>query len=168
MTDPTRVVWRRCGAYAAELLLIAVVLFVTLLVAGDVHRSKAGCPQQLPSGRECVQYRSVGYIMRDRAFVWFGVALVVLAVLVFVVPQAVWGSSPGKALFGIRVARRDGSPPGLVRSCVRLASWAVDGLAIGLPIALWLVIFTPRHRRVGDYLAGTYVIRRSAPSPFPG
>jgi uncharacterized RDD family membrane protein YckC len=74
--------------------------------------------------------------MRDRAFVWFAVTLVVLVVVVFVVPQALVGCSPGKAFFGIRVVRADGSSPGLLRSSIRIVAWAVDGLALGLPVGL--------------------------------
>ena len=160
--DPTRVVWRRCLAYAADLLLMALVLAATLLAAGDWHTLKSGCPTKVPSGHACFELRSVGYLMRDRAFVWFAVALVGLVIFVFIVPQSTLGCSPGKALLGVRVVRADGSSPGLLRSFLRVAAWAIDGLAIGLPVGLWLVILTKGHRRVGDFIAGTYVVRSTA------
>jgi uncharacterized RDD family membrane protein YckC len=94
--------------------------------------------------------------------VWFGVSVVVMVVLVIVVPQAIAGTSIGKALFGIRVVRRDGSPPGAVRSTVRLLCWGIDGLALLLPVAFWTAVFTPGHRRIGDFAAGTFVVRRRA------
>jgi uncharacterized RDD family membrane protein YckC len=160
--DPTRVVWRRCLAYAADLLLMALVLAATLLAAGDWHTLKSGCPTKVPSGHACFELRSVGYLMRDRAFVWFAVALVGLVIFVFIVPQSTLGCSPGKALLGVRVVRPDGSSPGLLRSFLRVAAWGIDGLAIGLPVGLWLVIVTNGHRRVGDFIAGTYVVRSTA------
>src|ERR1700674_5135628 len=109
MRDPTRVIWRRCFAYATGLLLTGFVLAVTLFVAGDVHSVKSGCPRPIPAGQDCVQYRSTGYLMRDRVFIWFAVALVVLIILIVVVPHVVAGTSLGKALFGIRVVRADGT-----------------------------------------------------------
>jgi uncharacterized RDD family membrane protein YckC len=160
--DPTRVIWRRCFAYGTGLLLTGLVLVVTLYVAGDVQSMKSGCPHPLPEGRFCFQYKSTGYLMRDRAFLWFAVALLVLVLVLMVVPQVVVGSSLGKAIFGIRVVRADGRPPGFVRSSIRVAAWLIDGFAVLLPVGLWMAIFTRGHRRVGDYLAGTYVVEQSA------
>jgi uncharacterized RDD family membrane protein YckC len=162
MHDPTRVIWRRCFAYGTGLFVTGLVLAGTLYVAGDVRTVKSGCPRPVPAGRVCVNYRSTGYLMRGSVFIWFAVALIVLILVVAVVPQVVAGTSLGKALFGIRVVRVDGSPPGFLRSSIRIAAWLIDGLSLLLPIGLWIAIFTPGHRRVGDYLAGTYVVKRSA------
>jgi uncharacterized RDD family membrane protein YckC len=162
MHDPTRVIWRRCFAYGTGLLLSGLVLAGTLYVAGDVKKMKSGCPSPVPAGRVCVNYKSTGYLMRGSVFIWFAVALIVLVLVVAVVPQVVAGTSLGKALFRIRVVRPDGSPPGFLRSAVRIAAWPIDGLSLLLPIGLWLAIFTPGHRRVGDYLAATYVVEESA------
>jgi uncharacterized RDD family membrane protein YckC len=160
--DPTRVVWRRCFAWGTGLVLTVLSLVVTLYVAGDVHKEKAGCPRTIPAGQNCVEYRSVGYLMRDRVFIWFAVTLIVMVLVIVVLPHVVVGSSLGKALFGIRVVRADGSAPGVLRASIRTVAWVVDAFSLLLPVGLWLAIFTPRHRRVGDYLAGTYVVRRSA------
>lgn len=162
MRDPTRVIWRRCFAYATGLLLTGLTLVATLYIAGDVHTRTSGCPRTVPAGHECVQYRSTGYLMRDRVFIWFAVALIILVLVIVVLAQAVAGSSLGKALFGIRVVRADGSAPGFLRASIRTVAWLVDALSVLLPVGLWLAIFTPGHRRVGDYLAGTYVVHRSA------
>ena len=100
--------------------------------------------------------------MNQRALVWFLLTGILMVVLVVGVPQALTGTSAGKGLMGIRVVRRDGSRPGGWRSFLRLIAWGIDGLALLIPVALWTAIFTPGHRRVGDYLAGTYVVRRDA------
>jgi uncharacterized RDD family membrane protein YckC len=162
MHDPTRVIWRRCFAYGTGLLLTGLVLAGTLYVAGDVHTMKSGCPHPIPAGQACVNYRSTGYLMRGSVFIWFAVALIVLVLVVVVVPKVVVGTSLGKALFGIRVVRADGNRPGFLRSTIRVAAWLIDGLSLLLPVGLWLAIFTTGHRRVGDYLAGTYVVEQSA------
>ncbi len=162
MRDPTAVTWRRCFAAATGIIITGIVLAAAIFVAGDVHKLPSGCPHPIPSGHDCVQYRSTTYLMRDSAFVWFAVALLVLVVALVIVPHLVAGVSLGKAIFGIRVVRADGSSPGFLRSVIRIAAWLIDGLALLLPVGLWLAIVTRGHRRVGDYLAGTYVVDRSA------
>ena len=102
---------------------------------------------------------------KDAALLFFGM-LVVLYLVVFVAVQGITGASPGKALLGIRVIRPDGTPPGFVRSMARMVAWVIDGLVLLLPVALWSAWFTPGHRRVGDWVAGTYVVRqRGRPAP---
>ena len=88
--------------------------------------------------------------MRDSVFVWFAVALIILVLALVIVPHRLTGASLGKAIFGIRVVRGDGSAPGFLRSLIRVAAWLLDGLALLLPVGLWLVLFTRGHRRVGD------------------
>lgn len=160
--DPTRVVWRRCLAKTVDLLLVALILVAVLLVAGDVTKLANGCPSPVPNGHYCISYKSAGYLIRSRALGWCLLTLVATAVLAFVVPGALAGTSPGKALFGIRVVRADGSSPGVLRSLARSAAWLVDGLALLVPVGLVLIIVTPGHRRAGDFVAGTYVVRRAA------
>ena len=162
MRDPTAVTWRRCFAAATGLFITGIVLAVAIFVAGDVSKLPSGCPHPIPSGHDCVQYRSTAYLMRDSVFVWFAVAVIVLVVALMIVPHRVAGTSLGRAIFGIRVVRADGSAPGFLRSMIRIAAWLIDALTLLLPVGLWLAIVTRGHRRVGDYLAGTYVIERSA------
>lgn len=159
-TDQTRVVLRRCAAYVIDVFLVVLSLAIVIWVTGDVRRAP-NC-DHVPSGRACFGYQSQALVVNSRALVWFGISLVVMVVLVIIVPQAIAGTSIGKALLGIRVVRRDGSPPGAVRSTVRLLFWGIDGLALLLPVALWSALFTPGHRRVGDFAAGTFVVHHRA------
>jgi uncharacterized RDD family membrane protein YckC len=63
----------------------------------------------------------------------------------------------------------------MLRSFVRALCWVVDGISLLVPIALWSAWFTPGHRRVGDLVAGTCVVRagtehrlgRNLPEPSP-
>ena len=160
--DPTQVVLRRIVAYVVDALLIAGILLVVIWVTGDVKRSPNGCPDPIPQGKSCLGYGDQAFIVNNRAFVWFLVSLVTLFILVFVVTQGITGASPGKSVLGIQVVRADGSKPGWKRSLLRAVCWGVDGLLLVLPTGLWLAMFTPRHRRVGDYAAQTYVVRRGA------
>jgi uncharacterized RDD family membrane protein YckC len=157
--DPTRVITRRCIALVVDALLLAVLPTLTALLVGHADLRRGDCPDPLPSGRDCLAFRQQVMIIDKEAFLVFVGLLVLLYLGVFVLVQGITGASPGKALLGIRVIRGDGTAPGALRSLVRVAAWVIDGLALLVPVALWSAWFTPGHRRVGDLLAGTYVVR---------
>ena len=163
--------WRRIVAYVIDALLVLLGMFTVLFVTGDVDRVK-NC-NTIPSGRACFEYANRAVLVNQRALLWFGLSAVVVLVLIVGVPQALAGTSAGKGLLGIRVVRPDGSRPGWWRSFLRMAAWGIDGITLLLPVALWTALFSPGHRRVGDYLAGTFVVRRDAAdtpvdAPTPG
>jgi uncharacterized RDD family membrane protein YckC len=167
--DPTRVVTRRAIALLIDAILLTAIPAVTALLVGHADIRRGDCPDPIPSGRDCLAYRGqVMLVDKDTFFLFFGL-LVLLYLAVFVAVQGVTGTSPGKAVLGIRVIRADGTTPGGLRSLIRVAAWAIDGFVLLVPVALWSAWFTPGHRRVGDWLAGTYVIRsRSRPPRPPG
>jgi len=69
------------------------------------------------------------------------------------------GSTPGKKRVGIRVVRQDGLPIGLREAALRNLVRAADMLPPPSYILGGLVMhFDPQGRRLGDMLAGTYVI----------
>ncbi len=69
------------------------------------------------------------------------------------------GQTPGKRIIGIRVVRVDGSPVGVLESAVRNLVRVVDFLP-GLYAAGCLsMLLTHQHRRLGDLLAGTLLVR---------
>jgi hypothetical protein len=59
----------------------------------------------------------------------------------------------------IRVVKSDGSPVGIFESAVRNFLRVVDFFPICYPVGLITMLIDPRHRRVGDLLAGTMLIR---------
>lgn len=77
------------------------------------------------------------------------------------------GRTPGKAAFGIRVIRVDGSPLGFgavtIRNLVRLVDFLPGFYAVGL-IA---IVSSKRNQRLGDLAAGTVVIRDSKGAVAP-
>lgn len=89
-----------------------------------------------------------------------------------VVLQGLTGWTPGKLLTGIRTVREDGRRPGLVKAFLRWVMWVVDGLPYIIPLLGGiLALTTPGHRRVGDMVAQTFVVRASAagaPVVVPG
>ncbi|HEU5309623.1 MAG TPA: RDD family protein [Acidimicrobiia bacterium] len=163
--DPTQVITRRCIGFSIDAFLLAAIPAATVLVVGHAELRKGACPHPLPSGRDCVAFRQQVMLVDQGAFLLFFGLLVLLYLVVFVAVQGITGASPGKALLRIRVIRADGSPPGTLRSLVRVVAWLVDGLTLLVPVALWSAWFTPGHRRVGDWLAGTYVVRGRSRAP---
>ena len=69
------------------------------------------------------------------------------------------GRTPGKRLLKIRVVRDDGSPIGVFEAAVRTLSRFIDFLPSGYGVGVLAMLFSRQHRRVGDWLAGTVVIR---------
>ena len=69
------------------------------------------------------------------------------------------GSTPGKKRMGIRVIRQDGLPVGLREAALRNLVRAADMLPPPSYILGGLVMhFDPQGRRLGDMVAGTYVV----------
>jgi len=93
-----------------------------------------------------------------------------LALLVFIIFLINWGyyiffeglgqgSTPGKRLVGIRVIRQDGLPMGLREAALRNLVRAADMLPPPCYLLGGLVMhFDPQGRRLGDMVAGTYVV----------
>lgn len=98
---------------------------------------------------------------------YWGATLGMLVVL-----QGLTGWTIGKLLTGVRVVREDGRPPGLAKAFARWFLWIVDAFPYFLPLLGPIVALTTQgHRRVGDMVAKTFVVRRSAagsPVAVPG
>ena len=77
----------------------------------------------------------------------------------FVAAEATFGATLGKMLAGLRVVRADGSPIGWQGALVRNVLRVVDGL-FGYVVGAVLVITSPTRQRLGDRVAGTFVVRR--------
>lgn len=96
-----------------------------------------------------------------------GLVQTLLAVGVFATQWLYWtlaevflhGQTPGKRLLGIRVVRADGSPVGVYESAVRNLMRAVDFLPVLYATGSLSMLFTRQHRRLGDLLAGTLLVR---------
>ncbi len=96
-----------------------------------------------------------------------GVAQTLLVVGVFATQWLYWtvseglfhGQTVGKRALGIRVVRVDGSPVGVYESAVRNLCRAVDFLPMLYAAACVSMLLTRQHRRLGDVLAGTLLVR---------
>jgi uncharacterized RDD family membrane protein YckC len=94
------------------------------------------------------------------------VSFVVLVGYFVVAETASGGRTPGKRALGLRVIRVDGGAAGFGEALVRGLVRVVD-----LPVGIFPMFFSRSSRRLGDFAAGTVVVRerrpRSAPPPPP-
>jgi uncharacterized RDD family membrane protein YckC len=100
------------------------------------------------------------------------VAFVCSLVLVFVVyPTTVEtltrGKSLGKLLLGLRVVRDDGGTVTAQQSFVRALIGVVEIYALSGVPAFFSSLLSSRGKRIGDYAAGTYVVRDRADLRLP-
>lgn len=94
-------------------------------------------------------------------------ARAIAAVAAFVVLWVYWtafevawhGQTPGKRLVRIRVVKADGSPVTVFESAVRNLLRFVDFLPACYPVGVITMLVDRRHRRLGDLLAGTVLVR---------
>ena len=104
----------------------------------------------------------------------FGIAALAIAALAvalitlgyFVLFEIVWnGQTPGKRLVGVRVIRESGYPiqpaDAVVRNLVRI----VDGLPVLYGVGVVTMLLNARSKRLGDFAAGTIVVREGARVP---
>ena len=81
----------------------------------------------------------------------------------FMVFEIIWnGQTPGKRVLGVRVIRESGYPLRPVDSVVRNVVRIVDWLPFFYGIGVLVMLFNGRSRRLGDFAAGTIVVREGA------
>lgn len=182
--DPTKVFGRRVLAALIDGLLIFVPL--AMLATGELeYQTTAALREQNLTGSSfCDTYSGVycfdltdvapfeavyysdGVSGSTQAAQW----LLPLGLLVLL--QGLAGWTPGKLVTGIRTVGEDGRAPGIGRAAVRWLLWIADGFPYFLPLVGFIVgLTTVGHRRVGDMVAKTFVVRASAmgsPIVVPG
>jgi hypothetical protein len=169
--DPTSVIGRRIGAVLID---GAVVLGPSIAVlTADLEYLEE---DELPFGadRFCEDYLDTvddtnvciegfdGNAYFGEPGGGFLLTLAALTIGMYVLLQGLTGWTLGKLITGIRVVREDGSRPGLGRAAVRWLMWIVDGLPFLGLVAFITSLTTTGHRRVGDMVAKTFVVRAGA------
>jgi uncharacterized RDD family membrane protein YckC len=160
--DPTAVMGRRVVAYIIDVLIVLSIVVIVLAVTKD--QSFTGAPDNacelLRTGDfdgQCIQ-------IGTRVYTWEGGAAaisyglgVLVALLNNVILQGITGASLGKFVMGLRVVNGEGRVCGVGRAFVRWLLLIVDSFCLGL-VGLITASVTHPHRRVGDFVGGTYVI----------
>lgn len=182
--DPTNVLGRRFGAYFIDLIpgVIAIIVFLVIFFGASTTIEGVGSDfcdrvndnvfsfdfdplvEQYDDGYACIQSNSDAILVPNddvgRAFgMGFLVSLVSLVNLFLV--QGITGATVGKHLVALRVVRADGQLAGFGRNAGRSAMMIVDSFCVGI-VGLVTVLATKPHRRVGDMVAGTYVVHRDS------
>ena len=107
---------------------------------------------------------------RDEALLGAGVVLtMVLTFLVLptTIETLTRGRSLGKLALGLRTVRDDGGPISFHHALVRaLIGFVEIYVASGVP-AFFSIMLSTRGKRLGDYAAGTYVVRERVPLRLP-
>jgi uncharacterized RDD family membrane protein YckC len=94
----------------------------------------------------------------------------------FMLFEILWnGQTPGKRALGLRVIRESGYPIRPVDSVIRNLVRVVDWLPLFYGLGVLLMLFNGRSKRLGDFAAGTIVVREGtrralsslAPAPEP-
>lgn len=180
LTDPTRIMGSRIGAYAVDTVLatVLVVAAFLLLDAGHFDKTETTSPAAAESfcrevnaasqpgeARACIPFGSGYYLLAeselDGAVRNVQVGALGFSFLNYVVLSAVAGGTVGKLIFGLRVTTARGQRAGFGRNLVRWVLLIVDTACCWLP-GLLTSFNSKGHRRVGDMVAGTYVVHRSA------
>ncbi|HUO46263.1 MAG TPA: RDD family protein [Acidimicrobiia bacterium] len=74
------------------------------------------------------------------------------------------GRTPGKAAFGIRVIKLDGSPLGFGAVAIRTLLRFIDLLPTAYAVGIVSILVNARNQRLGDLAAGTVVVRERKPN----
>ncbi|MBV8172405.1 MAG: RDD family protein, partial [Candidatus Eremiobacteraeota bacterium] len=128
---------------------VVLILIVTVLIPGIIDVPKAL------------------HINPAKFAAFFGaIALVVFLLVIpfgyFIVFEAAWnGQTPGKRLLGIRVVRDGGYPIDLGSDVLRNLIRIVEAAFGYIPSAI-SVLLSSQNKRLGDYAAGTIVVRDRA------
>ena len=137
-----------CQAALAVLALAAVgiVFYVALRASGELENG-AG------SGVPVVVWILLGVVLVLLFLINFGY---------FILFEIMWnGQTPGKRALGLRVIRENGYPLRPVDAVVRNLARLVDALPAGYAIGLLSMLLSRRSKRVGDFAAGTIVVREA-------
>ncbi len=77
--------------------------------------------------------------------------------------ESLWkGQTPGKRWAGIRVIKDSGRPINAFEAIARNLVRVVDFLPVFYGIGLVTMLLNAKHRRLGDYVAGTLVVHESS------
>ena len=89
--------------------------------------------------------------------------------LVTVIIQGRFGWTFGKGLTGLRTVKADGARPGFFRALGRTILLPIDAIPSCLipMVGSLSALLSGDNRRLGDFVGGTYVVRRSAMGEDP-
>jgi len=143
----------RAGAAIVDTLIQLTTLLVVTIALGAAA-AVAG------AGSELLDSDTLGIVA---VAVWLLAALLVTSGY-YMVFEIVWnGQTPGKRLLNVRVIRESGYPIRPVDSVIRNLVRLVDWLPFLYGFGALVMLFNKHSKRLGDFAAGTMVVREGAP-----
>ncbi len=142
-------VWRRYCQHVAELVLLCLAAAVALVLGAlaSVPAIELGAPTRLFVVLPTASVVVVSFAGDLWMHVWY--------------PHRHGGATPAMRWLGLRIVTLRGGVPSLRDYFVRWLMMVVDGLLLGL-VGAALIALTPRNQRLGDIVARTVVVRRTA------
>ena len=130
---------------AIALLLVGIFLFMRLAIN--------------PAPLEKIIRSQSGWVIAGMVF---GIFLISWGYFIFF--ETVWnGQTPGKRLVRLRVVREGGQPIDFTCAAIRNLMRYLDFLPAMYTVGLISIFFSPKYKRLGDYAAGTLVVRERSP-----
>jgi uncharacterized RDD family membrane protein YckC len=154
--------------YVGLLVVYLIFIFALSFVTNHVVRQLVSTVQGFATGLAMI----AAFLVTVGYFIYF---------------EAKWnGQTPGKRSLGLRVLRDGGYPINISGVIIRNLSRVVDGIPIAvlgglvacayspvswqvlvmelpIPITLCVLLFSSRYQRLGDFIAGTMVVKQRAP-----
>ena len=173
--NPTDVSGLRIGAWLIDLLVYIALLFAFTAITGgatietreflNAEQTEIFCDAwNGVNDGFCIQGQTndeYTAITVEGAF--GGLGFWALHLIGYSLLQGLTGASVGKLVVGLRVVTESGQVAGIGRSFVRTLAWIIDALTCGLPIIGGvMMVSSKQHRRVGDMIAGTFVVKKGS------
>jgi uncharacterized RDD family membrane protein YckC len=96
------------------------------------------------------------YDASDAGSVFGGIVFLVWIFLYFWAPMAAWGRTLGMAIMGLELVRRDGERAGAGRAAIRVITFPISALVLGLGFIG--ILLGREHRALHDVFAGTTIV----------
>ena len=154
----------RCAAVVVDTVLqaLAISVLAVALLAALAAASSSASPASGPALRSLP---TAGMLALVVGLMALGIFIVTSGYFMFF--EILWnGQSPGKRLLGLRVIRENGYPlrpmDAVIRNLVRIVDFLPGFYAIGV----LTMLVNRRSRRLGDFAAGTIVVREGTRRSF--
>lgn len=143
----------RALALLIDYTVLGAAIAILVLIASLIAEQLTDLATVLGGGTDAIELWLAAILL---------LVLFTIFVSYFVIFEVVWqGQSPGKRVAKIRVIQEDGRPPGLFQATLRSLLRPIDDI---LFLGFFLIIFSQREKRLGDWLAGTLVVQNEQAS----
>lgn len=134
----------RFAAFALDLIFLYILYWPLMLVYRKITFGNVAGP--IPAaGKQGLIFQGL---------------FILIALIWFVIPELAFGGSLGKLFCRLAVRKRDGGYPSLMSVLIRNILRPVDMLLFPVLILTAAMEWTGWHRRIGDIVGGTLVVKR--------